>query len=232
MRFLVDHSKRFVLGWSAKCGCTHLKKLWYFLQGQENHPVHVRSEYVNFRIASVPKKYTYFIVGRNPFERLVSGFLEKYSQPVYCSKWVLNTGGLLLTFENFVNQLIKENWKAVDKHHFGPQLSEQWLPVIARYPNVQVCDIASVDYAFLEKAFDREIPNRIRDFRGEHVNTKPRRDFTDTTAYTLPIAQFTDFIPLVKNFYNRAIYDSVAQYFKSDLEFFKTRGIVYDLKMD
>ena len=32
MYFLVDNKKKIIFGWSAKCGCSHIKYIYYFLQ--------------------------------------------------------------------------------------------------------------------------------------------------------------------------------------------------------
>ena len=32
MHFLVDTNKQIIFGWSAKCGCSHIKEIYWFLQ--------------------------------------------------------------------------------------------------------------------------------------------------------------------------------------------------------
>ena len=32
MRFLVDNIRKIIFGWSAKCGCSHIKYIFWFLQ--------------------------------------------------------------------------------------------------------------------------------------------------------------------------------------------------------
>ena len=32
MFFLVDTNKKIIFGWSAKCGCSHIKTIFWFLQ--------------------------------------------------------------------------------------------------------------------------------------------------------------------------------------------------------
>jgi len=31
MYFLVDNDKQIIFGWSAKCGCSHIKNIFWFL---------------------------------------------------------------------------------------------------------------------------------------------------------------------------------------------------------
>ena len=44
MLFLINENKKVIFGWSAKCGCSHIKNLFYFLQSgvfcKENQSVH------------------------------------------------------------------------------------------------------------------------------------------------------------------------------------------------
>ena len=32
MHFVVDHDNKIIFGWSAKCGCSHVKYIYWFLK--------------------------------------------------------------------------------------------------------------------------------------------------------------------------------------------------------
>ena len=35
MYFLIDNKNLIIFGWSAKCACTHIKSIYYFLQNDK-----------------------------------------------------------------------------------------------------------------------------------------------------------------------------------------------------
>lgn len=37
MYFLLDFQRNIIFGWSAKCGCSHVKNLFHFLQNNRIH---------------------------------------------------------------------------------------------------------------------------------------------------------------------------------------------------
>ena len=45
MYFLVDNENKIIFGWSAKCGCSHIKKLFHFLKNTPSIGLHDRSTY-------------------------------------------------------------------------------------------------------------------------------------------------------------------------------------------
>ena len=44
MLFFVDKKNLIIFGWSAKCGCTHIKFLYYFLQ---NDIIYKKKKFIN-----------------------------------------------------------------------------------------------------------------------------------------------------------------------------------------
>ena len=123
MKFIIDYNKKIIFGWSAKCGCSHIKKIYWFLQNNRiDNKIHTAIEHM--RLPNNISDFILIIITRNPFERIISGFLDKYNKNKgqFRYKWKYNT----LTFSNFVDELIKKNWKMVDEHHFTPQTSENF----------------------------------------------------------------------------------------------------------
>ena len=163
MYFLIDKKRKIIFGWSAKCGCSHVKKLFYFLSDIKE-PANLHADSYN----KLPKrhyKYKIIIFIRNPYERIVSGFLNKYKDHgEFIHQWDKTKK---LTFENFVNELIKgySLGDTINKHHFIPQLSEEWDNSIDIY---NIFDIKNINYKFLEQLFNKKIPNYIIAFRGKH----------------------------------------------------------------
>jgi hypothetical protein len=107
MWFLRDNTRKILFGWSAKSGCSHFKKLAKFLIfGDLNCDIHTEEEYCE--LPPNYEDYHIIICIRNPYERLVSGFLDKYScneKGIYVSQWNNHTNNRPLTFRNFVDEL-------------------------------------------------------------------------------------------------------------------------------
>lgn len=132
MFFLVSPKYKFLMGWSAKCGCSSVKR-WYLdvhdiRPADLGEPVYKAIGYGNTTFTQVvwnqPElyaNYQMFAVVRNPYSRLVSGFVNKY----IIESRLQNAGWT--TFNEFLEFLVDDKeFKAVDKHHFTPQFSENY----------------------------------------------------------------------------------------------------------
>ena len=107
MYFLVDAKHKVLFGWSAKCGCSHIKRIFWFLQNNTiDNSIHTCHD-----LRKIPDdivNYTTIIIGRNPYKRIVSGFLDKYRIPgekiegQFRKWWKYDT----ITFSMFVDELI------------------------------------------------------------------------------------------------------------------------------
>ena len=87
MYFLVNDKKKFIVGWSAKCGCSAIKQWFIEVSGIETektlrHKVlgfgRTKWSNINKYSAEVYKNYKRFILVRDPYKRLVSGYVNKY----------------------------------------------------------------------------------------------------------------------------------------------------------
>ena len=145
MFFLIDYNLKIVFGWSAKCGCSHIKKIFkYLLTDDMNVQIHTSNEYNNLPLKM--ENYITIIFSRNPYKRIMSGFLDKYK----------TTGTLRhlwksdkLTFSDFVDELLKNTWVKIDKHHFTPQTSEAFDKKIMLSKIVKFYDIENIDYEYI-----------------------------------------------------------------------------------
>ena len=159
MLFLVDSDRKIIFGWSGKCGCTHVKKIFYYFQnGRVDNGVHKPEEYEKKELYFDESYYICLFI-RNPYERLVSGFLDKYSSKesrFVRSQW---KPSLELTFQNFVHDLTRNGFQTLNIHHFTPQLSESWNDSIKNHQNLFIFDINSVPYDFLESIFEKKSLN-------------------------------------------------------------------------
>lgn len=224
MKFSFDIINRIIFGWSAKCGCTHVKRLYNFLSSHEQHKIffesgNIDSSYYDFT------KYKLIIVIRNPYTRIVSGFLDKYKTTGSCNLfWDKN---ISLTFRNFVDELIKGNFKMVEEHHFTPQLSEDWCDSMKNHKQLFVYDICKIDYEFLEKIYNKKIPFEFRNYRdNENKNTET----IDFSIYDLPLQEYENKKPLPHCFYDDDIREKVEKFYKYDFDLFKEKGYLYNIE--
>lgn len=234
MYYLIDNKNKVIIGWSPKCGCTHIKMLFYFLNKikipvkygiSRDEAIHSLDTY-----EKLPKDYHSYkiiLIIRNPYKRIISGFIDKYGNinSLYYNDWIKNYPNNRLTFYNFVKELAYNYYKVIDKHHFSPQLSENWEDQIMNHHNLHIFDIASIDYDFLEKIYFTKIPLPIKKYKGK--SSKLSKININTKVFDLPVenikTQFTE------NFYNQEIFDIVSNIYQKDLDYFKKNGFYYTI---
>ena len=139
MYFIINDEKRIIFGWSINCGCTFVKTLFYTLTRKVNfiddnlqNDTFMKDTYGSLDTATYPlEEYTLIIFIRCPFERIISGFLDKDN----------------LTFPNYVNML-----------NFTPQTSENWnIKHINQCKTLKFFDIKNIDYNYIKNIFKTNI---------------------------------------------------------------------------
>jgi hypothetical protein len=220
MRFLVDSKNKVIFGWNAKCGCSHIKTIYLFLQNQENHSIHT---IWNDALPIDIETYTTIIISRNPYKRIISGFLEKYRKDGnFRHLYTHNT----LTFSKFVNELIQNDWKMIEKHHFTPQTTEHFTTKILHSKCIKFYDIENIDYAYIETLYHTKIPNRVLNKKQGHEMTIKSDTFTGN-AYDLNIDNYSNYNINFKQFYNKELKYKIFKFYQNDFTFFKEHGIDY-----
>ena len=231
MYFLVDNDNKTIFGWSAKCGCSHIKKLYQFLAKKKEQFIH-KQEYYGSPFPESFEGYVIIIILRNPYERIVSGYLDKYSLGGhYYDWWKTDTP---LTYRNFVDEISKNTYKMIHRHHFTPQMSEDWGKFQKKLLNsgkpekVLVYDLAKIDYSYIEGRYGVKIPDDVLNFRGDHINK--RKEIIDYPVYDLTQDDFADKKPLTACFYDEAIERKFHQFYKDDFAFAESNGLNYSWK--
>lgn len=226
MFFLVDTNKKIIFGWSAKCGCSHIKTIYWFLQTNNiEKNMHLHSKGRN-KLPTDIENYTTLIFCRNPYKRIISGFLEKYKiNGEFRHRWKYPT----ITFSQFVNELIKNNWKVIDKHHFSPQTEGDFDKKILQSKSIKLYDISNIDYGYIEQLYDKKIPECVIDRKYGHERMCKIKDALhyDKFVYDLYMMQYIDFNVDTKYFYNKEIRYKVFNFYKKDFIFFNQNGIDY-----
>ena len=224
MLFLVDGTKKIIFGWSAKCGCSHIKNIYWFLQnGNIDNIIHTSND--NCKLPDDLTDYTTIIIIRNPFKRIVSGFLDKYKKDGSFRKyWKYDN----ITFSMFINEIEKKNWKMIDKHHFTPQTTEQFNDKIFESKNIKFFDIENIDYEYIEKLYNIDIPEIILNKKQGHERQKYDKDIT-TYVYDMNLDDYIFNNIDIKYFYNEELKNKICEIYKNDFILFKKYGFDFTI---
>jgi hypothetical protein len=223
MYFLVDNDRKIIFGWTYKCGCSHIKKIFWFLQNNNIHNKIHTDDDVMFLPNDI-QNYTTILFSRNPYKRLVSGFLNKYSSDgQYRHLWKKET----ITFSEFVNELILPQWsKMVDVPHFLQQTNGMFdKKTLYKSKKIRHFDIENIDYAYIEMLYKKKIPKELLNSKNER--TRKEMDFQGK-VYDLDVSVYEKYNVPLRNFFNREIKEKVYAFYKDDFLYFQENGIVYE----
>ena len=225
MYFLKDTKQKIIFGWSGEKHCPHIKKIFYFFQnGKVDNPVHISQEYEKYDL-EFDETYHIILFISNPYERIVGCFLHHYNSPDQLFAKVQWNKGKKRTFKNVVDELSQNGVKIMNKHHFKPQLSENWTDKIKDHEFVTIFDVENISYDFLSCLYDKKIPQELIDEKtwGE----RPVSDNFDFDVYNNECCDFGECRPSTKLFYTEEIKRDVTMFYAKDLEFFRNRGFSY-----
>lgn len=240
MYFILDKERKVALGWSAKCGCTHIKSLYVMIQNiNKDIDVHKYCRWGSIESVDNICDYTIILFIRNPYSRLVSGFVDKHG--VWREDHQLKTvPNWELTFHKFVNILTKSIFtpqitltcdpEGIDYHHFTPQTTEKFcIDKIQQCKTLKVFDIENIDYDYLKDIFDFHGDLQNAGY-GPHKHVDKTNNYTHN-LYDVPVTDLVHEKYHYSEFYNKDIYEKVKEFYKNDLEFFAQHGFVYDLEI-
>jgi hypothetical protein len=221
MYFLVDEKRKVIFGWSAKCGCTHIKTIFNFLNEIYRDYVHYKD--TENKLPENIEEYSTILISRNPYERIVSGFLNKYDKNGEARPlWKYPT----ITFSLFVDELVKNEYQMVDRHHFTPQTSEAFDLNVLNSKSIHCYSIEHIDYSYIESLYNKKIPFDILNKKLGHER-KIYPNNLEAPVYDLSMETYIDFNVDTKYFYNDDLKEKVYQFYKQDFLFFEKLGINY-----
>ena len=223
MYFLLNQKKKIIFGWTPKCGCSHVKNLWFYLNNMKVNYLHDET-YIS-RLPKDINNYIIIIFTRNPYKRLVSGFLDKYKKNgQFRFKW----GKKEIIFKDFVDVLVQKNYSRIERHHFSPQTSELYDKSIFKSKTLKFYDICNIDYAYIEKLFNKNIEKHIIDFKGKHLRSLfVKKEHDNQYVYNLNMDTYYLSKIDTKYFYNEEIKKKVFNHYKEDFITFYENGIDY-----
>ena len=228
MYFLKDSKQKVIFGWSGECECCHIKKIFYYFQNNKtDNDIHLKEEYTKDNFTFDKDDYIILFI-RNPYERLVSAYLNKYNNPEHTFARGQWRADKKLTFKNFVEELTTNNFQTLNTHHFTPQLSENWTDKIKGHKNISIFDINKIAYDFIEYLYDgKKIPNELKLKTNENKDTYQRE--VDFIAYEADYQRLKNIKPDYSLFYNKEIKRDVTIFYAKDLVFFRERGFSYTI---
>jgi hypothetical protein len=224
MRFLVDTNKKIIFGWSAKCGCSHIKNIFWFLQSDNlENLIHTVKD--DNELPNDIENYITIIIVRNPYKRLISGFIDKYRKTgEYRHLWKDS----FLSFSQFVDKLINYD-NQIETHHFTPQTTEKFDKKILLSKIIKFYDIGKIDYEYIEQLYNKKIHEYVLNKKQGHerllnVNVD---NYYNNYVYDLNIDDYIDYNIDIKYFYNEDIREKVFNFYIDDFTFFKENGFDY-----
>lgn len=248
MFFIEDKENKILFGNNAKSGTQHVRTLFRFLKdditdlktiGKKifSNKIYPKAKLVNN--INTYKGYTLIIFFRNPYERLVSAYREKYTKEKKNRFKFKNYDYLDLKFNLFVEDLIKNKFKNIDNIHFKIQSdigSNNIINILENadniFSNIVFYDIKNIDYSYLEKLYNKTIPEHIKHFKGSHVyeDKIQHKPIFDKPVFDLQYREYKDYKVDYGHFYNQKIKDKIKSFFKKDFDFAKKFGnIDYDV---
>jgi len=225
MYFLVNHDYKVIFGWSAKCGCSHIKNIfWYLKNNKINNRIHTNED--RMQLPNDIENYTTIIFCRNPYTRVISGFLDKYNvNGQYRHLWKYDN----ISFYQFIGELIKFNWKLIEKHHFIPQTDEYFdINKIIKSKYIKFYDIENIDYEYIENLFNKQIPTKILNVTFGHERKK-YDEYFEEFVYYLDINTYYHYNVSIKYFYNEELQQKVYNFYENDFKIFKQYGFDYKI---
>lgn len=222
MHFIILDDKKLIVFWSLKCGCSTLKTIlaiYLKLQNSKYRHIHLNKELrekINKRDQnkiSIYKNYNIVMLIRNPYKRLVSGFLNKYVNNHYENPSNCNC------FYDFCRILLK-NPEKINKHHFDKQTCDigwDFYNELQR-PNIKyILDTSKVND--ITKILGLNIP-KIKENYHSRVSEK-NQEVKKTNCWSLDYNSLKNLDNInYSNFYNDDIKKLVYNIYKDDFIFF------------
>lgn len=239
MFFLIDKEMKLMIGWSYKCGCSHIKYIFKCLVNKKSsfdlEQLHIDIDDKN-KLPIDYLDYKIMIIVRNPYDRLVSGFIDIYNkrgsaiinidQLIYLNE-LKHKNNNRFTFTLFINEMYKNGFDNIN-YHFNPQFGDSWEKgKIEKHPNVIFNDLYTIDYQFLENIYDIPITPDMRQFKGNHIIDKKQPSFNK--LYDLVYSKYSNESLYTAKFFNQDIINKVNHIYKTDIDYLKNIGMNYNL---
>jgi hypothetical protein len=133
-----------------------------------------------------------------------------------------------ITFSKFIREMIENHWNMIDEHHFAHQTSDYYnKDKIMMSKILKIYDIENIEYDYIEKLYDKEIPEDILNYRGGHERKKYDL-YLNKYVFDLDLDDYYEYNIDIKYFYNKKIKEQVYNFYKNDFDFFRENDINYE----
>ncbi len=248
-RYLVNHKHKIIYCPIPKNACTFLKtmmieqsdQLVKYQQSKQNIHQYLGRKDTSFRLTDLScfhnPDYFKFAILRNPFKRLVSGYLDKIAkrtQPesfalavierVYQSLGEKTNLEKSITFKQFINYLVETEDIKLNEH-WRPQSTFLGLGLFT-FDFIGQFERLDLAISYLESKFKLKIPINVVQHhnQGNHItnysNLHSNKTFEDT--YPEELRQLDGF-PAVEQFYTPELEALVKDRYAEDLEIYSSQ---------
>ena len=149
-------------------------------------------------------------------------------QQVYGGGWEVDQEGKPNNYNSGV-------YKNLDVNDVGANIAKYFKNIYDNYhlikksKTLKIYDICNIDYAYLEKIYNKSIPEDLIQFKGGHERKK--NELFENPVYDLNMNEYVNFKVPTQYFYNELIKRKVEHFYKNDLYFFKNCNFNYILKL-
>lgn len=239
MKFLVDDAQQVTFGWSAKSGCTFMKGFFYYLVTGKDPSLHHDLSTIHndpcvlahHLTEAPPPEYTTFLLCRDPFDRFLSGFLDKYvDNPYFQDLWTKRYPTTLLSFQEFVRHFHELMDDPHHSHHFGRQFTLPLTYFTGHLELIPLLPNMSSSLASILKQYNHigSIPPSVLSFGRPTVphhklESIPRFLYERLNVHQLTVGTYAHYqLPraVLPYFWTPYLRSLVSLYFQNDIEIF------------
>ena len=232
MHYLIDEKNKIVFGHSAKCACSHLKKIFAWYAGmnfESNFKLNLFSYKGLKDMEHDVSEYTLIYFIRNPYKRAVSSFVNVHhgNHKIQTEKLCLIHNmppNLVITYSpSFISYLSVISLLPNNslEHHHAPQTREKFIEGVS--PN-KVFDIESIDYDYLNNLYGKTLPD---EYKGK-VNSSEYQESSENNAY-ISYHKLPKPCPNYRTFYTPATKELVERLYEKDFKLFKEWEFDYSI---
>lgn len=238
---LVCEKRKTYFAYTPKCGVESLILLVLKEQGEENVS-EIWTKHIKYmRKGKIPSGYTYISICRDPYNRLVSAYIDKfltgnYKLLPFCRKVANHYNRNIedpkrVSFEELINFLINEPKHSTDGH-FATQISS-----INVSDNPEIYKLENID-SISNRLESLNFENKFDNYRHIYLYGWEKSDIKD--AHKMYFNDFEIYdelrgysgqnsfnennnhgvMPYYDNFYNEDLKEKVYNFYKEDFEYF------------